>query len=122
METHSDMAKWEDGSASQAWPAVCAGSIALGTCCRWVQHADACVQDLKSMERSVEDDSQSTALRQELAAKEAQLQVRLKAIVVRGSRLPVYPATRQRPSHLCCMGHTGRQGASETAWRHLTRC
>ena len=108
MEIASDMARLQDVSARQNWPAVSVGKPALGTCSRWgggggggvAQHAGAFVQELQLLDRRMEDASQSGRWQQKLSAMEHQLQDALEAMAVRGSRLTVHPATCS-PHQIC---------------------
>ena len=107
MEVTSHLAKLQDVSARQTWPAVFAGNTALGTCCGWVmQPADAFVQELHLLDRRMQEKSLAAELgRQKALVKElVDMEQRLKE--VRGSRLTVYPATRQ-PHQFCaaCGAH-----------------
>ncbi len=94
MEITSQMAKFQDVSARQAWPAVFAGKTALDTCSTLVvQHADAFVQEMRLLERRMQETSQTAelgrqnkALQEELVEKEQQLQEVLDAQAVRDSR------------------------------------
>ena len=63
---------------------MCAGKTALSTCCRWVmQHADALVQELRLLDRQIEDKSNSAGLQKKLSDKEQHLQNALEANSVR---------------------------------------
>ena len=108
MEITSQMAKFQDVSARQAWPAVFAGKTALDTCSTLVaQHADAFVQEMRLLERRMQETSQTAelgrqnkALQEELVEKEQQLQEVLDAQAVRDSRLMcIVPLSR--PHYIC---------------------
>ena len=107
MEVRSHVAKLQDVSARQTGPAMCAGNTVVGTCCGWVvQPADAFVQELHLLDRRMQEKSLAAELgRQKALVKELfDMEPLLKE--VRGSRLTVYPATRQ-PHQFCaaCGAH-----------------
>ena len=118
MEIASQIARFEDVSARQAWPAVCAGKIVISSCSRRVvQHAAAFVQELQLLDRRIQD----RCLAPKLERRVQELQV------VRGRRLTMHPAARQPPSNLCCMGAPAAQANRvQMRWpQHMgrmTRC